>query len=145
VQLNGQNLILLPIEDTKANYLSGFWRWVDYLASDNYELAIESLYWTQPPAWTPDKLRQRICSFFGGNEPWVPIIPNQRVINVINDVTEMRPRNKEGWGWVMAQIPVTTQPRAPKDDKIPLMGLATSFFIREHEGKYVLDFEIFHL
>jgi hypothetical protein len=103
------------------------------------------LYWKQSPAWTPDKLRERIRKFFGGSEPWVPIIPNQRLINAINDAAEIRPRNKDGWGWIMAQIPVTTQPRDPKDDKIPLMGLATSFLIREYKGKYVLDFEIFHL
>jgi hypothetical protein len=44
----------------------------------------------------------------------------------------------------MAQIPLTTQRGDPKNDEIPLMGLAASFFVREHEGCYVLEFEIFH-
>ena len=142
---NGKNLILLPLEDTKSNYLSGFWRWVEHLANGNYALALESLYWTQPTTWTPEKLKERISHFFGGKEPWVPVIPNQRLIEVINEAAQFQTRNNEGWGWMMAQIPVTTKPQDPKDDKIPLMGLATSFHIREHYGKYVLIHEIFHV
>ena len=142
---DGKHLILLPPQDTKSNYLRGFWRWVEYLANDNYEMALESLFWTQPTTWTPDKFKERISRFFGGNEPWVPVIPNQRLIGVINNAAVFQPRNKEGWGWLLAQIPVTTKPQNPKDDQIPLMGLATSFFIREHKGNYVLDLEIFHV
>jgi hypothetical protein len=44
----------------------------------------------------------------------------------------------------MAQIPLTTRPADPKDDAIPLMGLASSFFVRELAGRHVLEFEIFH-
>ena len=45
----------------------------------------------------------------------------------------------------MAQVPLTTEPADPKNDEIPLMGLASSFFVRELDGKYVLEFEIFHV
>jgi hypothetical protein len=45
----------------------------------------------------------------------------------------------------MAQIPLTTQPANPKDDEIPLMGLASSFFVRELGANYVLELEIFHV
>jgi hypothetical protein len=44
----------------------------------------------------------------------------------------------------MAQIPLTTRPSDPKDDEIPLMGLATSFFVRRLDTHGVLEFEIFH-
>ena len=43
------------------------------------------------------------------------------------------------------QAPLTTEPSDPKNDEIPLMGLAASFFVREHQGSSVLEFEIFHL
>jgi hypothetical protein len=45
----------------------------------------------------------------------------------------------------MAQVPVTTEPADPRNDEIPLMGVAASFFVRELAGRYVLEFEIFHL
>jgi hypothetical protein len=44
----------------------------------------------------------------------------------------------------MAQIPLTTEPADPKNDEIPLMGLATSFYVRRHHEHYVMEFEIFH-
>jgi hypothetical protein len=39
---------------------------------------------------------------------------------------------------------VTTEPSNPKNDEIPLMGVATSFFVRQHGDSYVLEHEIFH-
>ena len=45
----------------------------------------------------------------------------------------------------MAQIPLTTEPDDPKNDEIPLVGLASSFFVRELDGQYVMEHEIFHL
>ena len=73
------------------------------------------------------------------------MVPNDRLIGVINDAAEYQPCNQEGWGWFMAQVPVTTETCDPKNDEIPLMGLASSFFVRERQGYYVLEFEIFHL
>jgi hypothetical protein len=72
------------------------------------------------------------------------VVPNDRLIGVVNDGAEYQPPNREGWGWLMAQVPLTTEPADPKNDAIPLMGLATSFFVRELAGRYVLEFEIFH-
>lgn len=145
MKLNGEHLILLPIDDGKSNYLDGFWRWVEIPANGDYQRAIESLYWASEPAWTPETLKHRVTTFFGGEEPWSVVIPNQRLIGVINDAAEVQPPNSEGRGWLLAQIPLTTQPDDPKNDEIPLMGLASSFFIREHGGHYVMEFEIFHL
>jgi hypothetical protein len=45
----------------------------------------------------------------------------------------------------MAQMPVTTEPSDPKNDAISLMGIASSFFVRQLGEHYVLDHEIFHL
>lgn len=145
LNFNGESLIRMPITDTKANYLAGFWRWVELLAVNDFRGAIEALYWSRPATWTPDKMKERITTFFGGPNPWSVVIPNDRLINVINDAAEFEPRNKNGCGWFMAQIPLTTEPTKPKDDEIPLMGLASSFFVRENLGSYVMEHEIFHL
>ena len=48
-------------------------------------------------------------------------------------------------GWFLAQVPVTTEPADPKDDKISLMGVANSFFVRQFGEYYVLEHEIIHL
>lgn len=72
-------------------------------------------------------------------------MPNDRLIRAIDDTAEFQPQNRDGRGWFMAQVPVTTEPDDPKNDEIPLMGLASSFFVRELEGLYALEFEIFHL
>ncbi len=145
LNLNGDRLIRLPVEDSKATYLAGFWRWVELLAADDYQGALEALHWPKGTSFTPKILKDRITRFFGGEAPWSVIVPNDRLIGVINDATEFQPRNHEGWGWFMAQVPLTTEPDDPKNDKIPLMGLASSFFVRDLSGKYVLEFEIFHV
>ncbi len=69
----------------------------------------------------------------------------ERLVGVINDAAEVRPRGEDGSGWLLALVPLTTEPADPKDDKIPLMGLASSFFVREYGGMYVLEFEVFHV
>ena len=145
LNLNGDRLIRLPVEDSKANYLAGFWQWVELMAADDYQGALEALHWPKGTTWTPTKLKERVTTFFGGDAPWSVVVPNDRLINVINDSVEFQPRNSDGWGWFMAQVPVTTEPADPKHDEIPLMGLASSFFMRELGGQYVLEFEIFHL
>ena len=145
LNLNGDRLIRLPLVDSKANYLDGFWRWVELLAADDYKGALEALLWPNGTSWTPEALKKRVTTFFGGDAPWSAVVPNDRLVGVINDAAEFQPRNREGWGWFMAQVPVTTEPADPKNDKIPLMGLASSFFVRERDEQYVLEFEIFHL
>ena len=143
--MSGELLIRLPVQDSKENYLEGFWRWVRLLADDDYQGALESLHWPRGSTWTQDTLKERVTTFFGGKDPWTVVIPNDRLVKVINDASDFQPRNQKGWGWLMAQIPVTTEPDDPKKDNILLMGLAASFFVREHQGHYVLEFEIFHV
>jgi hypothetical protein len=145
MKLKDERLIRLPVRDSKEDYLEGFWRWVQLLANNDYQGALESLYWSRETTWTPDKLKERISTFFGGAERWTVVVPNDRLIKVINDASEFQARNEKGSGWLMAQIPLTTKPQDPKRDDIPLMGLATSFFVREHQGHYVMELEIFHL
>ena len=138
-------MIRLPKEDTKVNYLGGFWQWIELLANDNYDAALDALYWAKPTTWTAAKLKERITTFFGGDDPWFVVIPNDRLINVINDAGEYEPPANDRRGWFMAQIPLTTEPDDPTNDEIPLMGLASSFFVREIDGQYVLEHEIFHV
>ena len=146
LQFNGDRLIRLPLVDTKANYLGGFWRWIELLAADDYAGALEALHWPKAKTtWTPEVLKERITTFWGGNNPWSVVVPNKRLIGVINDAAEFQSQNAEGWGWFLAQVPVTTEPADPKDDKIPLMGVANSFFVRQLRGYYVLEHEIIHL
>jgi hypothetical protein len=145
LNLNGDRLIRLPLVDTKANYLGGFWRWVELLAADNYAGALEALHWPKATTWTPEALKQRITTFWGGPKPLSVVVPNERLVGVINDAAEFQPRNADGWGWFLAQVPVTTEPADPKDDEIPLMGVASSFFVRQFGEQYVLEHEIFHL
>lgn len=139
MDLNTERLILLPPEDSKSNYLGGFWRWVERLANDDYQGALEGLYWPRGTSRTPESLKNTITTFFGGDRPWSVVVPNERLMGVINDAA------KYDLGWFMAQIPLTTEPSDPKRDEIPLMGLASSFFVRDYHGHYVMEFEIFHL
>jgi hypothetical protein len=142
---DSQSLIQLPILDSKENYLDGFWEWVRRLQQDDYQGALDGLYWPQGSSWTADALRKRVTTFFGGRDPWAVVIPNDRLVKVINDAAEFEGRNAEGQGWLLAQIPLTTDAERPKRDDIPLMGLAVSFFLREYQSRYVMEFEIFHL
>jgi hypothetical protein len=143
--LNGDRLIRLPLVDSKANYLDGFWRWVELLAADDYKGALEALYWPKRTSWTPEALKKRITTFWGGDAPWSVVVPNERLVGVINDDAKYQSRNQKGWGWFLAQVPVTTEPADPKNDEIPLMGVASSFFVRQRGENYVLEHEIFHL
>ena len=145
LNLNGDCLIRLPLVDSKANCLDGFWRWVELLAKDDYRGALEAIYWPKGTSWTAETLKNRITTFFGGDAPWSVVVPNDRLIGVVNDAAEFQPRHSEGRGWFLAQIPLTTQPADPKNDEIPLMGLAASFFVRQVRQHLVLEFEILHL
>lgn len=130
-------LIRLPSEDSRDNYLRGFWQWVEMLSHGDYAGAVDALLWAST-RWTADGLKNAVTTFFGGDEAWSVVIPNDRLIDMINENAKYAP------GWLMAQIPLTTAPEEPKNDQIPLMGLAASFFLRELDGSYVLELEIFH-
>jgi len=137
--LSTDRLIRLPLEDTKATYLIGFWRWVELLAANDYQGAIDALYWREPSSWTPEVLKERITRFWGGDAPWTVVVPNDRLIGVINDDAKFE------LGWFMAQVPVTTEPANPKNDEIPLMGIASSFFVRQQGNSNVMEHKIFHV
>src|SRR5262245_40073096 len=146
LNLNGDRLIRLPTEDSKANYLAGFWRWVELMAADDYAGALEALHWPKATTtWTPELLKDRITTFWGGGKSWSVVVPNERLVGVINDKAEVELRNGKSRGWLLAHVPVTTEPTDPKNDKIPLMGVASSFFVRQLGEHYVLEHEIFHL
>src|SRR5262245_5309142 len=113
LQINGPNLIRLPCENTNRTFLDGFWKWVEILAAGNYVQAIESLYWEREP-WKPEE--------------------HERLIKVINDKSEIE--WQQTGGWARALISVTNKPECSKEDDVPLMGLATSFFIRRFGNNY---------
>ncbi|WP_165251945.1 hypothetical protein [Paludisphaera soli] len=119
VDFDRDGLILLPSADTKLDYLAGFWRWVELLAADDYAGAIVSLHWPRETRWTPEGLKKQITTFFGGDRPWSVVVPNERLIGVLNDLAQFEPLDREGVGWFMAHIPLTTEPSNPKDDALP--------------------------
>lgn len=132
--------MLFPPVHTRENYLAAFWSWVELMAKNDFHAAAQALYpQSSGRSWTGNRLQTQVTTFFGGDEPWSVVIPNDRLIAVINEACDWSE------GWFMAQIPVTTQPQAPKADDIPLMGLASSFFVQEADSMFVLVHEIFHL
>jgi hypothetical protein len=150
-------LIRLPLVDTRESYLEGFWRFVERLAANRYDAAVAGLMWPNGKAGDPDRFRQAIEGFYGGDAPWSVIIPNERLVGVINEAAEVAlanepqpgaccddPAHGHGQGWMLCQIPVTNEPHKAKDDDVVLMGVAASFVLRRHEGGYVMCFEIFH-
>lgn len=146
LDLNGSKLLRLPLVQAKETFLAGFWEWVSLLSSGQYEHAVESLLWRGTPL-EPSQLEERLATFWGNAaDLFTPVIPNDRLVQVINHDARVEWRNAEGWG--LAQIPVTNEPARCKEDDVPLVGIATSFFIRRHQSgenaAYVLEFEIFH-
>jgi len=138
MNLNGDHLIRLSPTEGKAAYMGGFWRWVEVLSEGDYQGAVEALYWPHGTSWTPETLEARIATFWGGDRPWSVVVPNDRLIGVVDDRADYRA------GWFMAQLPLTTEPARSKDDDVPLMGLACSFFVRQFQGYPVMEFELFH-
>lgn len=138
-------MIRLPLRDTKTNYLAGFWTWVRLMANDDYAGAVDALLWDRQPPWSAETLRETVTTFFGGDEPWAVVVPNNRLIRVVEDSADWEPPRTTSPGWLLAQIPLTTRPADALADDIPLMGLAASFFVGSHEGANVLELEIFHL
>src|SRR6185436_18875928 len=102
-------MIRLPLDDTKPNYLSGFWTWVSLMAADDYAGAVDALLWDRQPPWSAQMLRERVTAFFGGDEPWSVVVPNERLVRVVEDPAEWDlPRPKRP-GYLLAQIPLTTR------------------------------------
>ncbi len=136
-------MIRLPNEDSKANGLDGFWQWVTMMAADDFDSAAAAVVWPNETVTGPG-LRSTVTGFFGGDEPWSVVVPNDRLVGEINDMATWQPPQADQAGWLMAMVPLTLQPEDPKDDDIPLMGLATSFFLERDGDASVLTFEIFH-
>lgn len=152
-------LIRLPRVDTRESYLEGFWRLVERLAAGRYEDAVAGLVWPGGKPFDPNGFRQAIEGFFGGDEPWSVIIPNARLVGVINEAAEVvLPQDTQradaccsdpshhayGQGWMLCQIPVSNEPQRAKEDDVVLMGVAASFFLVRRDDAYVMRFEIFH-
>ena len=141
LQINGARLIRMRRENSNDVFVNGFWQWIEILESGDYTRAVEALYWQNKPP-KPSAFKKQIATFFGKATPLFPVIPNTRLINVVNDAMEID--WQDDGGWAMAQIPLTDDPTKARDDDVALMGLATSFFIRDLNGQYVLEHEIFH-
>ncbi|MEM1212217.1 MAG: hypothetical protein AAGI68_07945 [Planctomycetota bacterium] len=137
-------MILFPAVDTKANYLGAFWRWVELLEKKHYQYALEALQWPDGPSWTAEHLKRHITTYWEGDKPWSVVVPNERLVRVVNDAAEFEPPGHNPSGWFLVQIPVTTRPDDPKNGAIPLMGVAVSFFVRRRGDRYALELEIFH-
>ena len=148
-------LIRLPLVDTRESYLSGFWRFVELLAADRYEAALAGLMWPKGQVGDPGEFRRAVEGFYGGDEPWSVVIPNERLVAVINEAAEVTlagdsahgcndPTHVHNQGWMLCQIPVSNEPQRAKEDDVVLMGVAASFVLKQHEGGYVMCFEIFH-
>ena len=109
----------MPRINAKETFLGGFWQWVEILAARDYQQAVEALYWPREVWMTPAGLEETINKFLGNTgDPFIAVIPNQRLIDVVNDGVEIEWRG-EG-GWAMAQIPITPKPEKAKDEDVPL-------------------------
>lgn len=151
-------LIRLPRADTREGCLAGFWRLVELLAEGRYDAAVAGLLWPGGRPIDPHGFRRAIEGFFGGDRPWSVVIPNERLVGVINDAAEVAlPMERatqaccddpashgHDQGWMIGQIPVTTEPERAKEDDVVLMGVAASFVLVLREGGYVMCFEMFH-
>jgi hypothetical protein len=148
-------LIRLPRIDARENYLAGFWRLVELLATNRYDAAVAGLVWPGGRPIDPDGFRQAIEGFHGGDAPWSVIIPNERLIGAINDDAEVELPHADGAccsdsrvhvheGWMCCQIPVTNEPDRAKADDVVLMGVAASFRLVPKDDGYVMCFEMFH-
>jgi hypothetical protein len=142
---SNDRLIRLPLIDTKQNYLSGFWRWVGLIEAGDYQAAIDALYPPHGEGLTAEGLRKNITTFFGGELPWLVVTPNERLVRLVEELAEFQPRTGNRPGWFMATVPVTTHAADAKSDDIPLMGIASSFFVLHRESTLVMQFEIFHV
>ncbi|MBX2802491.1 MAG: hypothetical protein KTR31_32725 [Myxococcales bacterium] len=129
-------------------FLAAFWAWVRIFAAGDDERTVNALFWGERSP-SVDFLSM-YASFWGGGKPWRPVVPNARLVAIVNDAAEIEFPATPSWhegavGWGMAQVPVTTTPDRALDDDVELMGIATSFFLREVPGGYALEYEIVHV
>ena len=155
---NDSGLIVISGPPSREAFLVGFWRWVELLASGEHERASAALWRKPAPFWSrwfrsppdPEALPQRIRTLWGGDQPWHVVVPNARIVGEVNNAAETSFPAKPPWGpgrvgWGLAHVPVTVEPARAKDDDVPLMGVAVSFFLREVPGGLAMEFEIVHV
>jgi len=143
-------LLELPVEREDATFREGFWKWVDLLARGDFAAAVSAIRWGEGASMSPEQLEQRIAAFFNESDHMVPIIPNQRLIDLIDEKMEVEwcvdeLSGEQEDGWAMALLPVTHEPHRAKEDDVSLMGIALSFFLVKEGSFHVLEFERFHV
>ena len=134
-------LLNLKLAREDASFREGFWMWVALLVSGDFSAAVASIRWGENSAMTPEELEERIASFFNDSDVMVPIMPNERLVSMIDEKMEIEWDEEDGWA--TALIPVSQEPQKAKEDDVSLMGIAVSFFIVKEEDHQVLEFEHF--
>lgn len=133
----------LPAERADATFREAFWKWVEFLAAGDFQAALEAVRWAEDSDMTAEKLEERIATFFNDQDNMAPIVPNERLVALINGQMEIEWDEEDGWG--SALLPVSTEPRRAKEDDVSLMGIAVSFFVVAEGDHQVLEFERFHV
>ncbi len=142
--MNPTDRYTFPKEDTDKGYLDGFWGWVALLESGDYERAAISLNHNSNSVFDAESLKDRVQDFFGRETPLTVVIPNDRLVRVINESADIAFPTANNTGWMMAQIPLTNEPDRAKEDDVMLMGAAISLFVVPVGDRYGFEFEIFH-
>ncbi|MDE0596226.1 MAG: hypothetical protein ABGZ49_15950 [Akkermansiaceae bacterium] len=136
------DLLKLKPAREDVSFREGFWMWVALLVRGDFSAAVASIRWGEKSAMTPEELEERITTFFNDSDVMVPIIPNERLVSMIDEKMEIEWDEEDGWA--TALIPVSQEPQKAKEDDVSLMGIAVSFFIVKEEDHQVLEFEHFH-
>ena len=143
------DLLKLPSDREDATFRDGFWKWVNLLARGDFGAAVDAIRWGEGTIMSPEQLEKRIASFFNDADHMVPIIPNQRLLELIDEKMEVEwcvdeISGEEEDGWAMALLPVSPEPHRAREDDVSLMGIAVSFFLVREGAHHVLEFERFH-
>ena len=138
-----EGLLLLPSDRVDASFREGFWRWISLLAEGDFQAAVEALRWGEGTEMSPGQLEERIATFFNDSDVMVPIVPNERLVAMIDEKMEIEWDEEDGWG--RALLPVSNEPDRAKEDDVALMGIAITFFVVKQGEHQVLEFEKFHV
>jgi hypothetical protein len=141
-------LIRIDGPPTRDAFLRAFWLWVEILANGDTARASAALHWDQSPR-DPHALSSQIQRFWGGDRSWHVVVPNDRLVRQVSEAAQfslLNSRRSDGRiAWGLAQVPVTTEPERAKEDDVPVMGVAVSFFLKGVPGGLALEFEIIHV
>lgn len=147
-QITETGRLVVVGDPSRELFLFAFWQWVGIFAAGDDQRTMDALFWESSPR--SSELLSLFRKFWGGAEPWHVIVPNQRLVGVVNDAAETEFPAEPSWhagavGWGLAQVPVTTTPHLALHDDVVLMGVAVSFFVRQVPGGYALQYEIVHI